>query len=280
MTLPLVMCHPGHRPLSPESTLSVSSTGQGDSGALRTADNRFCVPLTSIDPATPSVTAFPNFRGISSSAQTLLPTIFSPQDSVSSLLEELLDSPAGSHETESINDGALSSSKVAHQKSVNRAKEMRYAKEGQHLPTLNGDCPVCHGICSACTVSDKCSGSQQDRMFRAAHHAQELERKAGGDILRKWISRLNFAKYAQELDNEEGEVSLFTWETFRSHTEDDHIFRRPAIIKEDFADSQEWSQSRYADLLELAFEGTQWLTDRFLQGKGSGEKNGRTEACR
>ena len=264
---------PNHPVASPSSTLV-----QFQSTHLKSMVNNLtgCIPIrngpsdgtarnTPVAPfnvetlRTPSL---PTFRAITSANNTLSVTA-SPSGSFSSVIDELVESLDQEIDAElskpctssSNNDSTGDASSSGH--NFEKAGMELCTTEESHSHLAKQDCPICKGICALCQVPIDLDRPTRHKLFEYGHHAQELERMAPNETLRRWIEQLTFARYLRNTTEGDGDVCLLSWESCRSQFEKGHGFQKPAIIREDFADSEEWTPSRYADLMEIVFQGTE-----------------------
>ena len=217
-------------------------------------------PFNSVTPHSPN---FPTFRTTTSSVDTASPTVVSPLDSSSSAVDELVNSLNQETETELRNDRLLALDGKSNGDLISRnlgTEETRMEQCSAEPPpscTSSQNCPICNGICTDCRVPANFDSPTRNKLFKFGHLAHQLERMASNETLRQWIEPLKFASYSWNTTEGESDVCCMSWEYCKRQIECGSGFGKPAIISESFADRAEWTPSRYADLLELAFEGTQ-----------------------
>ena len=219
-------------------------------------------PVAPFDVETPNSPSLPIFRAITSANKTLSAMV-SPSGSSLSVIDELVESLRQEIDAELIKNRAVNSDDDSNGDARFRGHNIE--KAGMELCTteesrshlVKQDCPICKGICALCQVPIDLDRPTRHKLFEYGHHAQELERMAPNETLRRWTEKLTFARYLRNTTEGDGDVCLLSWESCRSQFEKGHGFQKPAIIREDFADSEEWTPSRYADLMEIVFQGTE-----------------------
>lgn len=218
-------------------------------------------PVAPFNDETPNSPSFPNFRAIASAATTPS-TMVSPLGLSSSIIDDLVDALGQEISTELMRKGTSSADDSNSEPNlagnhIGKAPIEPCTTEESYSYLSKQGCPICNGICTICQVPIHFDRLMRQKLFEHGHRAQELERMAPNEIVRKWIRPLNFARYLLDTTEGEGDVSLLSWESCRSQIEKGHGFEKPTIIRECFADDGEWTPDRYANRLELAFEGTE-----------------------
>lgn len=246
-----------------DNTRSGDYTESTQEPERRPSQSRRSAELVSFNPTSRLSPLSPSFRAITSTTDTSCPTVFSASSLSSSSLEGLVDTFCAELETGIENPQASDLGKDCNVELISGSRDAEDTQIEQcSAETFNScpppqDCPICNGICTVCQVPANFEFPMRHKLFELGHRALELEKMAPNKTLRKWMERLHYASYSWNTIEGHGDVCLLSWKSSRSHIHSGRGFGKPTIIREDFADSEEWTPSRYADLPELAFEGTE-----------------------
>ena len=151
------------------------------------------IPVTPYNVTTPNSPSFPTFRAIRSSDTTLSSTMLSPSGTSLSVLDELIDSFHQEKDTEANKDctsnldNDLNGDQTSKGPNTKEAgMELRTTEESRSWPSRQ-DCPICNGICTLCRVPADMDRPMRHKLFEFGHRAQELQRTAPNETLRRWI---------------------------------------------------------------------------------------------
>lgn len=97
--------------------------------------------------------------------------------------------------------------------------------------------------------------------------AHETENQAPHPILKHWLHPIRYASIHAVADTEKVvdtdttvyDVLAIPWDVFKSRAGKGEVFRTPLLIKETFADADEFSVEDYADRLEQTFVGMELI---------------------
>ncbi|KAF2158731.1 hypothetical protein M409DRAFT_61389 [Zasmidium cellare ATCC 36951] len=144
---------------------------------------------------------------------------------------------------------------VANASAFARLEQATGPSEKQQDQPLDSDntCASCAGNCLVCEIPSGFKELERRDLYLAAHRALELEAEAPNATVRKWIKPIRYASWSVGLLQGPGEVCLLSEKSFLSQMRGKGPLSRPIIIRDSFDDADEWSATRYADQLDMAF---------------------------